>query len=381
MALGEPLRIGFVLHSMGVAGAEVLVSAILERARGELQPTIFCLDSIGELGRRLQTEGVELRLLERRPGVDPRLPGRLARSIREHGVRLVHAHQYTPFFYAALAKLRPRSDFKLVLTEHGRHYPDRVSRRRRVANRWLLAQRADAITGCSDFSRQGLARNDGFPEQRIQLIPNGIDLARFPPASGDRRERRQALGLAADRDLIVCVARFHPVKDHPTLVRAFARLAGRRSDVDLALVGEGELRGDLEEQVATLGLRDRVHFLGVRRDVGDVLRAADVFCMTSLSEAASLTVLEAMASSTPVVLTHVGGNPELVRPGDEGLLVPRGDDEATAEALDRLLADREEAARMGRAGRRRVEAEFDLQRTVEAYLQLYRRTLAIETRS
>ncbi len=372
MAVDPKLRIGFALHSMGVAGAEVLVAEILARGGSVLEPTILCLDEIGELGHRLRAEGVEVIELGRRPGLDLRLPGALARVARDYELELIHAHQYTPFFYAALAGMRPGSRFKLILTEHGRHYPDLVSRRRRWVNRWLLDRRADAVTGCSDFSIDGLARVDGFSGDRIELIPNGVDLARYE-SSGDRAELRAELGLPTDRILIACVARFHPVKDHATLLRAFAAVAAEREDVDLLLVGAGPLRGDLERLTSELRIGSRVTFLGIRDDVARLMRAADIFCMTSLSEAASLTILEAMAAGLPVVVTDVGGNPELVRDGVEGRLAPRGNDRAIAMALLDLCENPERAHTMGAAARGRVEESFTLDATVGSYLDLYRR--------
>src|SRR5262249_20822565 len=146
-------------------------------------------------------------------------------------------------------------------------------------------------------------------------------------------------GLDPARAYVGCIARFHPVKDHATLVRAFAVVARTCPDVDLLLAGDGPLRGQLESLAAELGIASRVLFLGVRKDVPEILQAIDVFAMTSLSEAASLTVLEAMAAGRPVVVTDVGGNPELVRHGCDGLLVGRADAGGAASALRRLLAD------------------------------------------
>ncbi len=371
MALTRPIRLGIVVHSMGIAGAEMLVARILERGGEALEPTILCLDEIGELGHRLRTEGVEVIALDRRPGLDLRLARVIARVARERGLELVHAHQYTPFFYAALARMRPASRFKLILTEHGRHYPDRVSRLRHWTNRWLLDRQADAITGCSEFSRRRLAEIDGFAGDRIELIPNGVEVERY--AGGERLALRRELGLATGRTLVACVARFHPVKDHETLLRAFARVTAERDDVDLLLAGDGALRGRLEALTRELGLETRVRFLGVRDDVPELLQAADIFCMTSLSEAASLTLLEAMAASLPAVVTAVGGNPELLRDEREGVLAPRGDERAVAAAIVRLASEPETRARMGAAARRRVEAAFTLGRTVDAYLELFER--------
>ncbi len=376
--LERKLCVGFVLHTMEVAGAEMLVTEIVRRTRGTLEPTIFCLDGIGLLGEQLRDEGVEVIDLERRPGRDYRATWRMSRLIRQRGVQLVHAHQYTPFFYAALARRMPGSRFRLVLTEHGRHYPDTVSGLRRLTNRWLLGPLADAITGVCQFSLDGLARQDGFPRHKMSVIDNGIQLDRYRPAD-DRAAIRTRLQLDPARRYIGNIARFHPVKDQAMLLHAFAAVAAARADVNLLLVGDGALRGDLEELVRSLGLESRVHFLGIRADVPEILRALDVFALTSLSEAASLTLLEAMASAVPVVVTAVGGNPELVRHGVDGLHVPRGDAGATACALLQILGDPAAAAAMGSAGRQRVVDHYRLEATVNAYLELYQKSFRLRS--
>ena len=362
--------IAFVVHAMQVAGAEVLVAETVRRLGSEIVPLILCLDSVGQLGESLIGDGVEVIALGRRPGLDLSVARRMAKHLRDHQVDVIHAHQYTPFFYAALAKLQVRNKPRLILTEHGRHFPDLVSHRRRLVNRWILGRLAEEITACSEFSRRALAKTDGFEASRIQVIPNGIQLNRY----SDRRETRDTrrlLGLDPDKKLLVCVARFHPVKDHTTLLRAFAEVTERYEDVDLLLVGDGPLRESAEALCAELSITDRTRFLGIRSDVADILHASDIFTMTSLSEAASLTVLEAMASALPLVLTAVGGNPELVRHEVEGLLVPRQQPAAAAGAILRLLEDDHLRATMGEAGRQRVTKEYQLDRTIEAYRSLY----------
>jgi L-malate glycosyltransferase len=367
-----PIRVGFVVHVMQVAGAEVLVAETVRRLRGSVEPTVFCLDAPGALGEQLRGEGVEVVCLGRRPGRDWRAAWRLAREARARRVEVLHAHQYTPFFYSALARVLLGGGVRLLLTEHGRHYPDVVRPLRRAVNRLVLDRLADAVNACCAFSAEGLARVDGFAGGRIEIIENGIDLSRYRQA-GDRTALRRELGLDPDRRYVVTVARFHPVKDHATLLRAFAAAAVSRPDVDLLLAGDGPLRADLERLAAELGIADRARFLGVRSDVPELLEACDLFALTSVSEAASLTLLEAMASGLAVVVTDVGGNPEIVRDGVEGLLVPRGDAAATATALGQLLDDPARAAALGAAGRARVEGRYHLHRTIAAYFDLYRR--------
>jgi glycosyltransferase involved in cell wall biosynthesis len=164
------------------------------------------------------------------------------------------------------------------------------------------------------------------------------------------------------------------------LIRAFSDVARALGDVDLLLVGDGQLRGELEAEVTALQLTGRVRFLGVRDDVAEILQASDVFALTSVSEAASITLLEAMAAARPVVVTAVGGNPEIVRQDQDGLLAPRGDAPAIAEALIGVLKDSALAARLGASGAARVRQTYQLQQTIERYHALYR-TLAAARRA
>lgn len=367
-----PVRVAFVLHAMQVAGAEVLVTETIKRLGTTIEPTVLCLDSVGPLGHQLLEAGTDVVSLGRRPGRDWRVAWRLARELRARRIEVVHAHQYTPFFYAALGSLLAGSRPRLILTEHGRHFPDVVSPLRRAVNRLILAPLADAINAVCHFSARALCRMDGFAGGRIDVIENGIELERYESVE-DRVTLRWQLGLDPSRRYIANVARLHPVKDQATLVRAFATVAARREDADLLLIGDGARRSELETLVRELNLETRVRFLGVRRDVPDLLRAVDVFALTSLSEAASLTLLEAMAAGLPVVVTAVGGNPEIVRDGREGLLVPRGDAAATGSALLHLLDSPSYATTLGEAGRKRVRERYQLERTVTAYGDLYQR--------
>jgi glycosyltransferase involved in cell wall biosynthesis len=354
---------------MQVAGAEVLVKEIIERLGPRIAPTVFCLDDIGPLGEQLRAAGTEVVCLNRKPGRDWGVAWRLAQEVRRRQIAVLHAHQYTPFFYAALAA--PLAGWpRVILTEHGRHFPDTVSPLRRALNRLVLDHLANDVNAVCEFSARSLCRVDGFAGGRIHVIENGIAAERYM-ASADRDSLRRRLGLDPKRRYIANVARLHPVKDQATLLRGFARLIERRDNIDLLLVGDGPLRGNLMELTRALGIADRVYFLGVRRDVPDLLRAVDIFALTSVSEAASLTLLEAMAAGLPVVVTAVGGNPEMVRHGREGLLVRRGNAEDIAAAFQQLLDDPDRTATLSQAARARVWAHYRLERTVERYARLY----------
>ena len=368
----RPLRVAFVVHLMQVAGAEVLVRETIRRLRGRIAPTIFCLDAVGRIGEELVAEGADLVCFNRRPGRDFGVSRKMAAAVRARAIEVIHAHQYTPFFYSALA--RPLCGFrpKLILTEHGRHYPDRVSSLRRAVNRLALDRCADAVTACCRFSAEGLSRTDGFAGARIEVIENGIEVENYGPPA-DRDLAKEDAGLDPARRYLIHVARHHPVKDQPTLIRGFAQAAPDLPGVDLLLVGDGPLRGALESLAAELGVASRVKFLGIRTDIPDLMRASECFALTSLSEAASLTLLEATASGLPAIVTAVGGNGEIVRHEREGLLFARGDASGCAGAIRRLFREPELAARLGAAGRVRALERYQLSRTVEEYFGLYRR--------
>jgi L-malate glycosyltransferase len=369
-AAKPPIRIGFVLHVMNVAGAEMLVAETIRRLGPQVDPCVLCLDGVGELGERLRSEGVPVVALGRRPGVDWRVARQLAREISARGLEVVHAHQYTPFFYTALARTVVRAPVHVMFTEHGRHFPDVVSRKRRMFNRLLLSRLADEVNAVSAFSAESLAALDGFGARRIEVIENGIDPGRYDHAAV-QAELRAELGLSPDRHYVACVARFHPVKDHATLLKAFGIVAAARDDVDLILAGDGPLRDTLTSLADTLGISARVKFLGVRSDVARILQASDVFTLTSVSEAASLTLLEAMACARPVVVTRVGGNPEIVEHGVHGYLAPRGDADAIARALLDVIEQPEAARAMGAAGRALVRQRYLLDRTITRYYDRY----------
>ena len=371
--------IGHVLHRLQLAGAEVLAAALSRELSDRYRFLFLCLDGIGPLGQRLMGEGFKVVDLKRRPGVDLRVARRLRREVQRYGIDLLHAHQYTPFFYAATSRDWGVGDRPPILfTEHGRHYPDARRVRRVLANRVLLKP-GDRVTAVGRFIREALIDHEGIAGQRIEVVYNGIDPEAFTTRPVLADEASPSAEPPIDRregELIVLqVARFHAVKDHATAIRAFARVAESLPQARLVLVGDGDLRGTIEEMVGQRGLTGRVTFLGVREDVASLLPLGDVFLLSSLSEGISVTLLEAMAAKLPIVATQVGGNPEVVDHGRNGLLSPRGDDVALANNLLMVLRDPVMRARLGEAGRNRLLKLFTQKQMHQAYARIYAQML------
>jgi len=357
-----------------VGGAEVLAARLARRLRRAFRFVFACLDEVGPLGEELRAEGFPVVLLGRKAGLDWGCPWRLARLLREQQVDVVHAHQYTPFFYGLVARMR--GPWRPILfTEHGRHQPDYPRRKRMLANRLFLSRR-DRVVGVGEAVRQALINNEGIPGQRVGVLYNGIDVDAFASA-GDRAAARRDLGAGPGEFLLLQVARLDYLKDHATAVRTLARVVTQAPNARLVLVGDGPERPAIEAQVRKLNLADKVRLLGTRADVARLLHGADAFLLTSTSEGIPLTVIEAMAVGLPVVATDVGGLREVVTDGETGFLAPAKDDAALAEHLLRLAADADLRRRLGGAGRSRAKRCFDEPRMADDYGRLYRELAAV----
>jgi len=294
---------------------------------------------------------------------------RMASLFRAYRPDVVHTRNWTCI--DAIIGARLAGVPVVIHGEHGRGAsdPDGTNKFQRRVRRLLNPLVTEFVTVSRDLA-QWLAADVGIPSAKVTHIYNGVDTDTFSP--GDRHEARKALGLPEARIVIGTVGRLDPVKDHRGLIEAFGRLA-QRHDARLLIVGDGPCRAELEQLIIELALSSRVHLLGERDDIPQVLRALDIFTLPSLGEGISNAILEAMATGLPVVATRVGGNPELVQDGVTGFLVARRSADALAAALLRYVEDSLLVRRHGDAGRMRVLDTFSLSRMFAAYGDLYSR--------
>ena len=359
-----------VIHSLGVGGAEILVDHMVRRMSSEFRCVVAVLDEVGEIGCKLQRDGVVVEHLHRQPGIDRQCAKRLRAFADQHGASLIHAHQCTPFFQAMLSRgltgTRP-----VILTEHGRHFPDTPSRKRMVVNR-LLLRKHDRIFGVGQATQQALIANEGLPAYRVEMIYNGVDLKALGKADpGARASVRQEFEFAADDFVVLLVARLHELKDHQTALRTIDRVRQAVPNVRLLLAGEGDQRAAIENTIAECGLQSHVKLAGTRSDIANLLAASDAFLLTSISEGIPLTVIEAMAARRPVVSTAVGGLSEMIQHGRNGFLAAAGDDAGLAQSLLQLFEHPELRTVMGAAGEKIAREMFSLDTMLKAYREVY----------
>ncbi len=358
-----------VLFSLTVGGAEVLAARLARRLSGAHRSIFCCLDDIGPLGEGLRADGFTVNHLQRRSGLNLGSSNRLASLLRSERVDVVHAHQFGPFFYGATARLLARRP-GLVMTEHGRSFPDPPRRSHFLFNRTVL-RREDRVVAVGEDVRRALIDNEGFPAGRVEVVYNGVDTGAFTESARHRETVRREIGVGATDFVLMQVARLDAIKDHATAVRAVGRAAERRGDVRLVIVGDGAEAGPIDTLIRDLGLGANVIRLGTRPDVARLLGAADAVLLSSRSEGIPLTLIEGMAAGLPVVSTRVGGVPEVVVEGETGLLAPAGDADALAAHILHLAGSPDLRAKLGQAGRERARASFDEGRMIASYDQIY----------
>lgn len=363
------LKIMYIVLSLNVGGAEKLVNdIILDLDPGKYLPVVCCLDEIGPLGEGLREKGFKvLYFRKRRPGLDLGLIRWLRDTAKKEGADIMHAHQYTPYFFAVLAALLSR--VKVIYTEHGRLYPDRRNYKRYLIDP-LLAVFTDHIVSIVDSNKRAMVHYDNFPAGSIKVIHNGVKTGQDAKRT-DVPALKRSLGIDAGSAVVGTAARLNSIKNIPMLLRAFRRVLDEIPDSVLLVAGEGAMESELKETARSLGIYDRVKFLGLRTDLADIYRTFDVFTLSSYTEGISITLLEAMASSIPAVVTDVGGNPEVVLDGSTGFLVKSDDDAAMAERIVELLRDPDKRRLFGGNASMRVREHFSFDRMLGGYLALY----------
>ncbi|BBM84811.1 GT4 family glycosyltransferase PelF [Candidatus Uabimicrobium amorphum] len=361
-----------IVHSMPVAGTEKLVYDMMPLFEKKFSFSVLCLDELGILGEELHHQQKQIFCVHRQPGIDISVPRKIARICRQNKIDIIHCHQYTPYFYGCLSRIFFSSP-KLIFTEHGRHYPDIVSTKRQCANQFLNLL-TNTIVGVSQFPVESLVKKEKLPQKKMQVIYNGIDISRLNTRR-PKKEMLHELGIAQEDKIVGFVGRIHPIKDPLMLLRAFCKVHKKCPQAKLIFVGDGEMMKECQEFVSQNNLEERAMFLGLRRDVLDIMQVFDVLVLSSLSEATSITLLEAMASGVAAACTRVGGNPEIVDDGTTGLLSERGNHHELAQNILRILTEANLKEKMGKSARKKVAELFTMEKMVANYSELYENLL------
>jgi glycosyltransferase involved in cell wall biosynthesis len=359
------MRIEMVLPALPRAGMEVM-SANLARAlrdRGHEVGFTSLLPG-GDLADELADSGFRVSVVSA-PGIRSHLyPVKLRRWLVTLRLDVLHVHSGAWMKGAQAARLAgvPR----IVCTVHGMEARDPWHHRRLDR---LASRRTDVVVAVSRALRCSLMERTGLGRDRVMFIPNGVPVPAALPLRDP--ELRQQLGIPAGGHVVGSVARLTPVKNHALMLDAFARVHSQLGNTFLLLVGDGPCRPAVEDQARRLGVADRVRITGEVRDASPFYAQMDVFCLSSLHEGTSLSLLEAMAHGIPGVATAVGGNVEVLDHGRAGVLAATGDAAALATGVVHVLTSREARTALVEAAADHLTAHYSLDAMVRRYEDVY----------
>lgn len=365
--------LAYVVNSLNPGGTEKLVVEMALAFSEQFRVGVFCLDEPGQWADTLRERGIAVSCLWREPGLDVRIPVRLANGFRRMDARIVHAHQCTPWFYAALARVLYPTP-RLMLEEHGRFYPETDHAVRKIVNRLLISKLTHRFVAVSADVAERLVRYEGLEAKRIEVVYNGV--GSVPPLSAGWRESlRREFGWGTGEFVVGTVGRFDPIKNLPMLVKAIGSARAGNPRIRGLLVGDGPEMQRIRDLLRELDLTETIRLTGYRDDARALMQCMDLFALASLSEGTSMALLEAIRTGVPAVVTAVGGNPEVVLAGETGWTVASGDTESLAQVIREAEADPDRCRKLASAGLGRLERCFTFDGMVASYRELYRSLL------
>lgn len=390
----KPLTVMQIISNLEIGGAQEMVRTLAESLSEAGCRSIVCTFRDGPLREEIERAGIPVEMLpQRRHSIlnlalfadEARaIRRRLCEIVQEHQVDVLQTHLLRSMDFLVLSLRRdpgPRvfwtfhnSLFDLRADHLDRHGwllgPKRFSHHLlyRLGSRWV-----DGLVAVSEDVRGAILDTmPGIPPDKITVVANCVDIDRYG-ISEERERFRRALGFGDSDHLMTAVATFKRQKGHRTLLGAAAKVMPRFPRLKMLLVGDGDLREAMETLTAVEGLDDQIHFLGARQDVPEILAASDSFVLPSLWEGLPMALIEAMATGLPIIATDVSGTRDVMVPGETGLLVPPGDSESLAQAVEMLLNDPARGRRMGAAARRQVTALYGSHKQAAEYMALYLR--------
>jgi glycosyltransferase involved in cell wall biosynthesis len=376
------VKIIYLITGLGVGGAErALVELATHLPKDRYEVVVACLQPPGPFSDDLMTSGIPVIDLGGMQGLDyVRSACRLFRLLRKEQAIILHSQLFRADVLAAVVGRFARVPIMVATRQNvniGGMKKERVNR--------LIRHAFDRTIAVSDKVRTVEVQLSHTDPNKVVVIPNCVQVDSFTNINEKKvKALRTELGLDSDTPLIGIVARFHKQKGHIYLLEAMTQVLKEVPTFKALLVGDGELRSAIEEKARMLNLSNDVIFTGIRHDISEILALIDLFVLPSLWEGLPLSLLEAMAAGKPVIATPVGGVPEIIEDGINGLLVSPRSPNDLAEAIITLLQNPKKAKSMGDAGRKKVDeysVEAMVQKTENLYRQLIQENLGLEYKS
>jgi len=371
--MDDKTHILHITHEMSFGGTQQVIRQLVQNLdSSEFHCEITCIDGqVGALGEQLQSDGLGISVLRRKPGFDLTLLKDIRKIIKIKKFDIIHCHQYTPYVYGFLASRFTGT--KLVFTEHGRFHPDTYSWKRRIINQ-VFGRLTDSIVAISAATRQALVRYEWFSEKQIDVIYNGIQ----PSETIEKKNKiREQLGIPDNAIVFGTIARFDPIKNIPMMIEGLRNLRSTSDNAYLLLVGDGPERAILERLVEKFGISQSVIFTGFQKDTAKYMSIIDVYLLTSFSEGTSMTLLEAMSSATCSIVTAVGGNIELIENEVNGIVIESQDTKALSSWMLALAHDPKKREQLGNSAAEKFIYGYTTEIMIKRYSAIYQKVTGI----
>ena len=363
-------RVLYLSHAFAVGGAEEMVLNLVRHLPQRFEPMVACIHEAGPIGEEIRRTGVPFSVLGLTPGLSRPLDVlRLRDAVQSWAPTIVHTFLLTGSLYGRFAAMM--AGVPIVIGTEVNIYEKKRPLHARF-ERWLM-KGTDAVVASAESVKTHYISQVGADPDKVDVIYNAVDWAQLETTM-TRDEFRASIGVPLNVPAAGIIARLTEQKAHRVLFEAMT--TAELSTLHLIVVGDGELRDDLQSRAESLGILGRVRFLGARRDLGNILAAIDIFAMPSYWEGLPLSMVLAMGAGLPVVASRVAGIPEVVKDGASGLLVAAGDSAQLARALATLVTDRQLRATLGAAARAFVLPRFGVDGYVASIAALYDRLLA-----
>ena len=373
----KQIKVLHVIRDMGPGGAErVVINYMKNHDRSIFEPIVCILNRLfPEEKKEMEEKGISYIHLKKKLGWDTKALFSLVSLIKNEKVDILHLHNFSAALYGTIAGVLSKNCPIIFRTEHNIYHPsgNMLSRIKRLANYFLGAFHKNIIAVSNEVKRTHTDHCKFFKNKYVTIY-NGIEESEFDKSS-NYEKFRQEFGFEKDSIVIGKIGSMYPQKAHEVLFEAAKLVLNAVPEARFLLVGDGPRRSELQAMVSNIGLENEITFTGLRSDVPDLLHFIDIFVLSSAWEGFPMTILEAMASGTPVVVTDVGGNSEAVIHGETGYLVTQGDYQALACAIIELADNYQKRVSMGKAGKNRLLNNFTSEVMVRSIEELYLKNL------
>ncbi len=374
------MRVLWMIDSLGPGGAESLMLPLLRSLKDRVEEPRVCVLYVragNPTAVELEKLGIRVDLMHVRNLRDLDHIWRVFKYVHSHQPDIIHTQLETSDILGSLiGKILKIPTIATMHTLDERPLARKIKKNWRNSLRWQCLNSAARYTiAVSNFTRQHYLRL-GFRSAKMITMYNGIDLSNFTPRNAAHSAKSSLFGIPEDSTVITTVAVLREPKGVQYMLQAFGHVAALVPNAYYIIAGDGDHRKTLEEMAQSLGIADRVIFMGYRKDIPEILAASDLFVFPTLQDALPTVLLEAMAAGLPIIASQIGGVPEIITHGANGLLISPASPSSLSEACLRILQDEQLAARLTAAGLDTVQRRFDVQQQASSLYDLYQKVVS-----